>query len=72
MADVFFACQRAGIDLPSQVEAYFEDGAPEKHGKQLILNHLTREHSAEMQWGLEIEVDKIPKDVKLLRFHVSY
>lgn len=72
MADVYFACKRAKLDPPPEVEEYFEDGEPEPHGKQVNLNHLTREYKADMQWGLEIEVDKIPEGAKLLRFRISY
>lgn len=72
MAKIHFACKEAGIEPPYEVQEYFEDGEPEPHGKEVGLNHHTREYKADMHWGLEIEVDKIPENAKLLRFYVAY
>lgn len=72
MAKVYHACKDAGIDPPYQVEEYFEDGPPEPHGKEVSLNHVAREYKAEMHWGLEINVSKIPKNATVIRFYIAY
>lgn len=74
MADVWFACERAGIDIPEKVEAYFDEGAPDPHGQEIDLTHLTRDWKAPPGWpaeGMEIEVAKIPAKVKILRFYLT-
>jgi hypothetical protein len=72
MAKVYFACQEAKIEPPYEVQEYFEDGPPEPHGKEVALNGIAREYKAEMHWGMEIDVDKIPKDATMIRFYIAY
>lgn len=72
MAKIYFACKDAKIDPPPEVEKYFEDGEPDPQGQETSLKHLAREYSAPMHWGLEIDLDKIPKNIRTIRFYVSY
>lgn len=72
MARIFFACKEARVEPPYEVSEYFEDGEPEPHGKEVSLKGLAREYKADMHWGLEIEVGKIPENAKVLRFYISY
>lgn len=72
MADVYFACKRAGISPPPEVEGYFEDGEPDPRGEEVGLKQFTREYSlGDVHWGLEIDTDKIPKNATMLRFYVA-
>lgn len=74
MAEVYFACRRAGVTVPDEVESYFDEGAPEPIGKDTDLTHLTKEWDVPSGWpalGLEIEVSKIPGNIELLRFYYS-
>lgn len=72
MAKVYFACKEAKIDPPAEVEDFFEGGEPDEHGKEISLKGVAREYSADMHWGLEVDVDKIPKHAKVIRFYISY
>lgn len=72
MAKIYFACKEAKIDPPPEVEAFFEDGEPDPQGQEIGLNHLAREYTADMHWGLEIDIAKIPENVKTIRFYIAY
>lgn len=72
MAKIYFACKEAKINPPPEVEEFFEDGEPDPRGQEIGLKHVAREYSADMHWGLEIDVDEIPEQAKMLRFYVSY
>lgn len=74
MADVWFACETAGVQPPPEVEEFFDDGAPERIGKDTDLTHLATDWKVPQGWpaiGLEIWVDKIPDNIRLLRFYYS-
>lgn len=70
MADVWFACKAANVVVPDAVEAFFDEGEPDPHGQEVHIP--SREWSAEMRHGMEIEVAKIPAKVKIIRFYNSY
>lgn len=70
MADVWFACKAAGVEVPHAVEMFFDEGEPDPHGQEIQLPH--RDWSAEMRNGIEIDVAKIPPKVKIIRFYNSY
>ncbi len=67
---VWDACHSAGINPPKEVQEFFNYCVPDENGVEVKIPH--KAYNAEMQDGFEIEVDKIPKDVKIIRFYNSY
>jgi hypothetical protein len=71
------ACRAAGVDPPETVEDYFNGEPPDEAGVEVgeedlkILGAITK-YDAEMYDGFEVHVDKLPKDVKIIRFYNSY
>lgn len=74
MKKVWDSCRDAGVDPPEKVEQFFRGEAPDDAGVLMSLDDepCTREYSADMRAGFDIDLTKIPKDVKVLRFFVSY
>lgn len=71
MADVWFACEKAGVDVPHDVEMFFDEGAPDPHGQEVDLPHTQWQPQDKgwPAWGIEVEVAKIPAKVKFIRFY---
>jgi hypothetical protein len=72
MSQAWWACYHAGIDIPDEVEAYFDGEEPDPAGQQVDLAGAWREWRADMQEGIEVVVSKIPSDVTVIRFVNSY
>lgn len=74
MRDVYVACKAAKIDLPREVEKFFEDGAPDDNGVRVDLDKYpcVRQWDDVMSKGLEIDLSKLPADVKIIRFFNSW
>ncbi len=79
MKSVWDACKKAGIDIPELVDAYFCGEAPDPAGVEVSQQELI-ERGAIRAWednklnaeGCEIDVSKIPADVKIIRFYNSW
>jgi hypothetical protein len=77
MKAVWDACMAAQVDIPAEVERFFDGIAPEDQGAEvpmraLLASGAVRDWAAEMQHGFEVEVAMLPPDIRLLRFFNSY
>lgn len=80
MKAVWDACQEADVPIPSDVEQYFGGEDPDASGVEVgqtelfdagvITDWNNGEHG--MSEGVEIHVDKVPADVKIIRVYNSY
>lgn len=69
MKAIWDACKTAGIEPPDEVAEFFEE-EPDEKGQQAEIPHS--EWSDDYRSGIEIEVAKIPKGVKIIRFYNSW
>ena len=69
MHTIYQLCKTTGINIPNEVYKFFNDETPCKDGVQVYLN--TKEYYDEERYesGYELNVDDIPKDVKILRIY---
>lgn len=77
MKAVWDACLTAGINLPAEVERYFNGEAPDPHGVELAEHQLreagaVRDWEADMCEGFEVDVSKLPPEVTVVRFYINY
>lgn len=79
MSAVWHACTNAGIDVPDEVEAFFEGETPDPLGVRLNLTPgMTygatgvTEYSSEHESGFEVDIKNLPDDVTIIRFVQSY
>lgn len=73
MKKVYDSCKEAGIDfdeMPSDVQNFFDDGDPDEKGMQVEIPY--EDYRVDSEEGIEIEVEKIPKNVKFIRFVNSW
>lgn len=69
MKRIWDACEDPNVDIPTEVLAFFNGEPPDEKGVEIEIEKT--EWSNDYDQGFEIEVKKIPKDVKVLRFYYS-
>ena len=77
MKAVWESCQEAGVEPPEKVSIFFDYEPPDEAGVEISERDLEkagaiREYREEMRDGYEILIDKLPKDVKIIRVYNSY
>lgn len=77
MKAVWDACTAAGVEKPTDVLKFFEYEPPEEGGVILNSAYLAKVGALE-EWhndngkGYEVNLSKLPKDIKLIRFYNSW
>jgi len=74
MKTIFDACDEAGVEIPEEVDTYFNGEPPEEHGVlESLENHPACTHYHEdMRDGFEIDVKMLPEHIRHIRFVNSY
>lgn len=72
MKAIYDSCEAAGIDVPDEVDEFFDGETPDPAGVSVDLDSLLEDWSTESQQGYQIEIAKLPKNVKILRFYNSW
>lgn len=74
MKAVYDACSLAGTDLPKEVDKFFQGQIPDAAGVEVSLvdTACCQEYIEEMKSGFEIDLTKLPKDIRIIRFVNSF
>lgn len=75
MKAVWDSCVAAGVSVPADVCAFFNDGSPDERGVVIDkkgLGGAVTEYKAEMSEGFEVDLTKLPKGVKVVRFYNTW
>jgi len=72
MKAIFDLCTEKGVSVPEEVLNYFNGGYPDPAGIQIDMKESVREWGNSYSDGFEIDVNKIPKGVNVIRFVNSY
>jgi hypothetical protein len=77
MKEAWDACREAGVPLPHEIEKFFNYESPDENGVMIQQSELEKlgaisEFNAEMENGYEVHLDKLPKDVTIIRVCNSY
>ena len=74
MKAVWDSCAAAEIDIPEKVSAFFNGEEPDESGVivALHLSPATSRWSDDSRDGFEVDIEKLPKHVKRIRFYNSY
>ena len=73
MLKAYRACEEAGVAIPADVDKFFNGEPPDEAGVKLDLTYDKRYKDAVTEYqndacqGVEIDIDKLPKDVKVVR-----
>lgn len=72
MKAVWDACITADIPFPEGLEEFFGWSEPDERGIKISLENVAVKWSGEMRQGYEIELDKIPQNITVIRFVNSW
>lgn len=80
MKAVYDACNAAGVDPPSDVIAFFNDSEPDESGVEIssrgpgykLLDWCREWDDGNGRAGYEVVIEKLPKDVSIVRFFNSW
>ncbi len=77
-AAIWKQCEDAGVNPPKEVSEFFELVDPDTKGVEVRLTGFGKDAcvsewtDGDMRQGIEVDVTKLPKDVKILRFVNSF
>lgn len=86
MKNIYEACEKADVNLPDEVDEYFQGEIPDEAGVRVEIepSYDTRDdnyepnefgvahYKGDYSRGFEVDITKLPKDVTKLRFYNSY
>ncbi len=68
------ACKAAGVAPPKAVVDFFNDETPDEAGVQIDIDCAAEEWNSDQLCasGIEVDINKLPLGVKIIRFYNSY
>jgi len=72
MKAAYDACDKAGVRIPEEVQQYFHYEPPKHPGQPIDITKAVTPYRGDMEEGFDVDISKLPPNVKLVRFHVSY
>ena len=72
LKEVWDSCERAGVEPPPAVRAFFGDVKPDPAGVVVSLKEAVTPYKTEWDEGLQVDLTKVPKDVHYIRFVNSW
>ena len=74
MKAVWEACEKAGVRPPREVDDFFKGERPDENGVVVPIERsiCVREYKSDSEEGFEVDVTKLPPDVKIVRFYNAW
>ena len=72
MKAVHDACRLASVDVPDVVTEFFNGDMPDDKGVIIDISNIAEKYSANGEHGFEIDIEKVPKHIKTIRFINSW
>jgi len=74
MKAIWDACDKVGVEIPKGVYEFFNGCEPDEVGVEVDIENTPccSKYRPEMKTGFEIDITKLPEDVKIIRFVNSY
>ena len=74
MAAIWHQCEDMGVKIPNEVIKFFNGETPDNKGVLVDLKKkdCCAEYTAEMCEGVEIDISRLPTNVKFIRFYNSF
>ena len=75
MKKIWDACKEAKISVPEEVCAFFGEDGPGTRGQVMDIRDIrdcVTEYNDSYRDGLDVDLRKLPSDIKILRFYNSY
>lgn len=73
MANAYHACRTAGVDPPDEIYDFFYGSPPtDLPGKKIDISGAVQAFQGEDEDGFDVDLEKLPKEVGVIRFCNSY
>lgn len=73
MKEIWIACESEDVPIPEEVSAFFDHEPPgDRPGSEVDIGKSIRKWSDDSRQGFEVELAKLPPDVKVLRFYNAW
>lgn len=72
MKAIWDLCREAKVPPPAEVKAFFRGGSPENPGMEVDIKAAVSEHHEDATDIYEVALDRLPKDVRYVRFYNSW
>jgi hypothetical protein len=72
MKNIYDACREANVLIPDEVAKFFDYSPPDESGIEVNLRTIAIEYDDGDTVGYEVDLARVPKDVKSIRFYVSF
>jgi len=72
MKTIYDACKKAGISTPKEVDDFFDGETPDENGVEVDIEQAMRKWHDDSGEGFEVDISKLPKDIKIIRFYNSW
>lgn len=65
------ACQAADIPVPDELAAFFDYASPDS-SREIDITQAVTSWKDDMKDGFEVEIAKLPPNIKIVRFYNSW
>lgn len=65
-------CEKNDIEIPTEVGKFFNWRTPDIRGIEVNIEEAINPYTGDMEEGYEVDLTKLPKDLKIIRFYNSY
>ena len=75
MRKIYDMCKEEKVSIPPEVEKFFDGVDPKETAGievELKKGYAVKAYHADMREGYEVDITKLPPEVKILRFYNSY
>lgn len=64
-------CEKLKIDVPEEVDEYFYECDEDERGRRVEIEHEVKNPKGSESTYYEVDVCKLPQEVKIIRFSIS-
>lgn len=74
MKKIWDSCDKANIEQPKEVDEFFDGEEPDASGVKIELEgtEAVQDYDEENGSGFQVDISKLPKDLKLIRFYNNW
>ena len=74
MREIWELCTKAGISAPDDVYDFFQDEEPDEKGVQIDIKRsdAVESWSEEGASGFQVDITKLPENIRFVRFYNSW
>lgn len=73
MCKIYNLCRESGVEIPDEVDDYFDGGIPDETGIEISLSkYVKKVQQYDYEEGFQIKLSEIPEKITHIRFTNSY